>query len=1170
MKFGSIDIPQHLLDALKNGNLVVFAGAGVSMGEPANLPDFWELASYIADGTGKTPDEPFDRFLGKLQHSGVDVHSRAAARLNRVDLELTELHRDLLKLFPSPEKLRLVTTNFDLLFEKAAESLNELPTEIFRAPALPLGRVFCGIVHLHGAVNRAQEMVLTDEDFGKAYLTEGWARRFLLEVFRNFTVLFVGYSHDDVVMHYLGRALPIAEVGRRYALTHEGDDLQRWDVLGIKPLTYPKADKNDFSQLYQGIQRLTEFMSRNLLDWRRELAEIATQPPAYSDEEETSVLLALEDVAKTRFFTEHARSPAWLTWLDKRHFLDPLFESAPLTDRDREIAWWLAKHYTVSCAHEMFLLIAGHGMKLNTDFWQFLGREVGLGEEYSIGEEKLSKWISILLVTAPSPLDDDVLLWLGNRCIKLGTFQPMMHVFDAMTKCSLAIKRGYMWGEGSKTDEVRIDVELQPGAEHYIINELWENGLQKNLGDIAERLLPITTHRIEERHFNLRAWQKASIDWDADDRRRSAIEPHEEDRYPESIDIVIDSTRDCLEYLINRQPLLASSWCDRLVISDAPLLRRLAIHATGLRTDISADDKLYWLQKSIDLHDSSAHHEIYLFVKRVYPEVSAGLRTIVIDSIKNFAWPDYEDINQDQLTLNEQVNWFSWLNSFDPNCVQTQRAYEEIKARNPDFESQEPPDMVHRMASESYNPQNSWTAEELLLKSAPEWLPELLTFKKSRIPGVDRYGLLNALTEASKQEFDWGVGLARSLADAGQWKSDLWSTLFRAWQEAEHNRNQHEEIMDWLGRKELYLDHPLSIARSLNTLVENGGKLYAFDLLPRANKIASELWLQLDRSEIKENSEDWLLPTLNHPSGVLTQFWFGSLSIWRKNQDSPPASLNSEYQKALTEIVEDRSLAGRFGRAIIASQFPYCLSVDYDWTINFVLPLLSENAGSQDYQAVWDGFIFWGHLNPEVAKLLEPEFLANLARLQNFSEQRRNRYIEFMAAYLVYYVKSPLTTWIPEFFKHASDESRRLLASNIKTHLNSTDEKYQVDLWLHWIKQYWENRLQGVPAPISAAEFEPMLGWTVRLTAVFPEAVALAIKMPHGTIRHSSFLRDLDKNELPQRYPNEIAQLIIYLGESGSPSHMWYGLKELVSKINEGLTPELSQKLEEVTARLGI
>ena len=69
MKLGSLDFPSALINALRDYKLVVFAGAGVSMGEPACLPDFKTLAKQIAQGTRESPgeDEPVDRFLGRLR-----------------------------------------------------------------------------------------------------------------------------------------------------------------------------------------------------------------------------------------------------------------------------------------------------------------------------------------------------------------------------------------------------------------------------------------------------------------------------------------------------------------------------------------------------------------------------------------------------------------------------------------------------------------------------------------------------------------------------------------------------------------------------------------------------------------------------------------------------------------------------------------------------------------------------------------------------------------------------------------------------------------------------------------------------------------------------------------------------------------------------------------------
>ena len=200
MRIKKIDFPKPLLNALRDDKLVVFAGAGVSMGAPACLPGFAELADMIAKGTGEILQErePIDRFLGSLQHAEVKVHALAAEVLSQEGLEATELHRDLLRLYSDAAQARIVTTNFDLLFEQASEAVFDDKPEVFRAPALPLGHQFSGIVHVHGAVSHPNEVVLTDLDFSRAYLTEGWARRFLVELFRNFAVLFVGYRHDVV------------------------------------------------------------------------------------------------------------------------------------------------------------------------------------------------------------------------------------------------------------------------------------------------------------------------------------------------------------------------------------------------------------------------------------------------------------------------------------------------------------------------------------------------------------------------------------------------------------------------------------------------------------------------------------------------------------------------------------------------------------------------------------------------------------------------------------------------------------------------------------------------------------------------------------------------------------------------------------------------------------
>jgi len=88
----------------------------------------------------------------------------------------------------------IVTTNYDLTRDGCREAFSIAPN-IYRAPALPRGDDFEGIVHLHGCLgDKLTDLVLTSRDFGRAYLTEAWASRFLYDLFRKYATLFVGYS----------------------------------------------------------------------------------------------------------------------------------------------------------------------------------------------------------------------------------------------------------------------------------------------------------------------------------------------------------------------------------------------------------------------------------------------------------------------------------------------------------------------------------------------------------------------------------------------------------------------------------------------------------------------------------------------------------------------------------------------------------------------------------------------------------------------------------------------------------------------------------------------------------------------------------------------------------------------------------------------------------------
>ncbi len=241
---GTIDLPDEIVSALERDQLVIFAGAGVSMGQPASQPDFDGLAKEISGDSNQNIDIPIDEFLGDLAESGVKVHQLCREIICGRGSQPNEIHREILRLFRAGTGVRIVTTNFDTHFSRAAEALG-WSVPVYEAPALPLGRDFSGIVHLHGSIlGQPNNLVLTDADFGCAYLTDAWASTFLRSLFVEFTILFIGYSHRDPPIRYLARGLTGRKGPKRFAVTDE-EDLSRWRSLGITPVPYPKREEPD-------------------------------------------------------------------------------------------------------------------------------------------------------------------------------------------------------------------------------------------------------------------------------------------------------------------------------------------------------------------------------------------------------------------------------------------------------------------------------------------------------------------------------------------------------------------------------------------------------------------------------------------------------------------------------------------------------------------------------------------------------------------------------------------------------------------------------------------------------------------------------------------------------------------------------------------------------------
>ena len=268
------NIPDELLELRDQGNLVFLCGAGVSY--PAGMPDFPGLARYVVDELGTPRDAQSREMLSMWDNDGIPTDARPsldqifnllqqeypaseidyliAKRLRTKPGACVSAHQTVLRISKGVDgKPQLVTTNFDLLFEYACKQKirRYVPPTL---PDLVNGEPLAGLVYLHGRIDRRikrgnvrQGFVVSSSDFGRAYLAEGWATRFIRELLDQYSVVLIGYSANDPPVRYLLQGLHTRRrksQARLYAFDSgtEEEVQAHWRDSGVHVLAYPATD----------------------------------------------------------------------------------------------------------------------------------------------------------------------------------------------------------------------------------------------------------------------------------------------------------------------------------------------------------------------------------------------------------------------------------------------------------------------------------------------------------------------------------------------------------------------------------------------------------------------------------------------------------------------------------------------------------------------------------------------------------------------------------------------------------------------------------------------------------------------------------------------------------------------------------------------------------------
>jgi hypothetical protein len=257
----------------------------------------------------------YDVVLGMLERridGQADINSRVRSAIkecikagrqgSRTAPRAAPIHRDIERLSDRGGASAVVTTNFDLLLEQAARlagrtlqtySLNSIPRPTRRPN-------FSGAFHIHGALesdkSRISDLIITDQDFGDAYLRQRTVPDFIYDLTRLYHLVLVGYSASDPPMKYLLNAIAsdenrFSDIKKRYVFTPSSAPdpvtLADWRARGILPIEYNSDNGHDalratlsrWAQLsmHNGRRALVEAELRRIVKKPRSSSEVSDQ-----------------------------------------------------------------------------------------------------------------------------------------------------------------------------------------------------------------------------------------------------------------------------------------------------------------------------------------------------------------------------------------------------------------------------------------------------------------------------------------------------------------------------------------------------------------------------------------------------------------------------------------------------------------------------------------------------------------------------------------------------------------------------------------------------------------------------------------------------------------------------------------------------------------------------
>ena len=1135
MLLNNINYPNEILDALEDNKLVIFAGAGVSMGKPTGLPGFGKLADEIADGTrfSRGKKESCDSFLGKLESEGIDVKYEASKIIADACTIPNNLHRAIVNLFK--HDIRIVTTNYDQMFEKVLDP----SVMVYDSPALPLGNDVCGLVHIHGNVNNCKYMVVTDKDFGKAYLTDSYVSRFVKSLFESYTIVFIGYSYNDTIMKYLTRAL-VGDTPKHYIITT--DDKNNWLDYGLKLIKYPKKCHK---VMRESLIKLGERAKRNLSDWRAYFSEINDAPPL----DPTSVSeidYCLEDPAKSRIMAHTiSGTHEWVVFLEGKKIFKNIFEDNTQNNEFDEI-WldWLSEKVIGRTDNTFKYLIVNNGKKINSKIASAIIKS--LANNY-VNEPLFSEY---LLLAEPYIIDAQTIYSLISIANKTESYNCCIPLFKKLFELHFNI----VYERWSLRDN-SFDYRHLFIGEYYIIEDSWDKCRENFVKEHCKDLLIFLRNKLEILHFSYVQLGRADKNNDPWELIMLVLEEREDNHHDNPLYLLSSILLELVnsEYISN---LFVRGYILDGLSSESMFVRKLFIKLLRECSVFNSDESFDIIFNNDYLDKIEYKEQVFLLIHKIYNNISPDRKNCLINYIENIEPKDSSEY--------VKYNWCIWIQKVDPDNDHINFIIDDLESRF-HYKPRKYPELDWYISVEDDSEFANKSVDKSNLKELDysSLMKVLSRDVSSGMDVINHHKQMDVFADLVCEDYIWAKEFACKLLSASEYNTEIWEYYINGVLRADYSAEQLVDLL-FLLYKDLSSNGLDNEAAELlwQTVREDGIDSYlnenGFDLFD----VCMYIW-NYRRND--EPAVDRIIDlSLNTTIGLVLM---STMRIISFNSDM---KINSGIISFLNANLIIRTWEQKIVVCILAGHFNLLYYRDSSWCNENLVPLLDGTIIDM-FLPAWEGMNYFSkQLNRNTADALAPVFLKAVKHINRLSGEALSGFMEMYIVLMIYVIDDPLREYIPSFYKFASPVNREAFMKEIgiRIHFMSVDS---IEFWWNtWLKRYLVNLTNNKPVKPSAEEIRKILAWLPDAGIIFDEVVDIIrkIKLPNKTSYR--FLYSLDENGLVASHSNSTVILLTKLLEDGNKfenQSQWF--RGIEVKLN-GVGKQEMQSFKEALLKINV